>query len=98
MNVGWIGVFLFAGMLIAAGRNVTSHFAGGSPLGYLFMGLFWSCILFNYTEISFGRTNVFGFLISLMVVYGPFIQTQKVADASEEPEEADGPQSRAFAG
>jgi hypothetical protein len=37
------------------------------------MSLFWICLLFNYTEISFGRTNVFGLLILLMVAYGPFV-------------------------
>jgi exopolysaccharide production protein ExoQ len=98
LDTGWIGVLLFVGMLYAAGRNTTSHFAGGSPLGYLFMCLFWSCLLFNYTEIAFGRSNVFGFLILLMVVYGPFVQPVREADTSEEQNPAEGPTSRAFAG
>lgn len=98
LDTGWIGVLLFVGMLYAAGRNATSHFAGGSLLGCLFMGLFWSCLLFNYTEISFGRSNVFGMLISLIVVYGPFIQPVKEAETFGESNLADGPESPAFAG
>jgi len=75
LNEGLIGVLLFAGMLFSAGSNATSHFSGGSTFGYLFMGLFWSCLLFNYTEIAFGRSNVFGLLILLMVIIGPCPQS-----------------------
>jgi O-antigen ligase len=71
LDTGLIGLFLFAGLLYAAGRNAASHYLGGSRLGYLFLSLFWCSLLFNYTEISFGRSNVFGLIVTAMVVYGP---------------------------
>jgi O-antigen ligase len=98
LDTGLVGVLLFAGMLYAAGRNVTSHFAGGSHLGYLFLSLFWSCLLFNYTEIAFGRSNVFGMLMILMVVFGPFVPVRQETEAMEEPDQPEGANPQVFAG
>jgi O-antigen ligase len=70
LNTGWIGVILLLCLLYAAGRNVVSQLSQGHAIGYLFMGLFWSILLFNYTEIAFGRSNVLGLLVALMAVYG----------------------------
>ena len=98
LNTGWIGVLLLAGMLYAAGRNATSQFSAGSIVGYLFMSLFWSGLLFNYTEISFNIQNVFGLLLSLMVAYGPFIQPVREAETLPERNLGDALETPAFAG
>ena len=56
LNMGWIGVLLFAGMLYAAGRNATSHFTGGSILGFLFMSFFGAaCYLITLRSLLAGQ-------------------------------------------
>jgi exopolysaccharide production protein ExoQ len=98
LNGGFIGVLLLAGLLYSTGRNATSQFSNETSVGYLFMSLFWSNLLFNYTEISFNYANVFGFLITLIVIYGPFIQPVWEAETAEEQSQAEEPDSPALAG
>jgi O-antigen ligase len=98
LNAGWIGVLLLAGMLYAAGRNTTSHFSGGSILGYLLMSLFWIFLLYNYTEIAFSRANVFGFIVALMVAYGPFVPSVREVETLPERNLGDALETPAFAG
>ncbi len=80
LDTGLLGVLLFVVMLYVAGRNAFSHYKGGSRLGCVFLSLFWSCLLFNYTEIAFGKSNVFGLIILLIVVYGPFSSASQTAE------------------
>jgi len=98
LNVGFIGLIFFVGMLFAAGRNATSHFASGSTLGYLFMALFWTSLLFNYTEIAFGRSNVFGMTVTLMAVIGPFFEPVVEVKQAQEVDQNDEEESPVFAG
>ena len=87
LNTGWIGVLLLVGVLYAAGRNVTSQFVSGSRVGYLFLGLFWSGLLYNYTEVTFHRSNVYQTLLWFMIAYGPAVQAVAKSGAFAEQSE-----------
>lgn len=69
LNTGWIGVILLFAMLASGGRKVIAHFSSGTTTGILLMSLFWSMLIYNYTESTFCRSNVVGLLLSFMAMF-----------------------------
>ena len=77
LHSGWIGVLLLLGVLVAAGRNAKSHFSQRSSVGYLFISLFLAALFYNYTEVTFNRSNVVGMLLWLMSAYGVAVTSEQ---------------------
>ncbi len=70
LHTGLIGVLLLITVLVSGGKNATSHYTAGTPIGYVLITIFWVGLLQNYTEVSFSRSNVIGFLLWLVVGFG----------------------------
>jgi len=70
LNTGWIGVFLLFAALFAAGRSATRQLASGTVTGHLFVALFLAGLFYNYSEVTFFRSNTLGLLFWLMIPYG----------------------------
>ncbi len=66
LHTGWIGVCLLLTVLLSAGQNASRQLSARSVVGNLYMGLFLSGLLYNYTEVAFNTSNVIGFCLWLM--------------------------------
>jgi exopolysaccharide production protein ExoQ len=71
LNSGLIGLaFLFA-VLVTAGKNAIRQIASGSSLGHLYLALFLSGLIYNYTEATFNVNHCVGFCLWLIAAqYG----------------------------
>jgi exopolysaccharide production protein ExoQ len=77
LHSGWIGVLLLLAVLISAGRNARNQLSHGSTVGYLFFSLFWAALFYNYTEVTFSRSNVVGMFLWLMSAYGAAVTSNQ---------------------
>jgi O-antigen ligase len=73
LNSGAIGVLLLLAVLVSAGKNAKSQLYQRSTAGYLFISLFLAALFYNYTEVTFNRSNVVGMLVWLMSASGAAI-------------------------
>jgi O-antigen ligase len=71
LNTGSIGVLLLLVVFFRAGKNATREVVLGSTIGHLFLAFVLVALIYNYTEVTFGRSNVMGLVIWLVAVYGP---------------------------
>jgi len=71
LNTGIIGVLLLLIVLFMAGKNAAREVVLGNKIGYLFLTFILVGLIYNYTEVTFGRSNVMGLVIWLVAVYGP---------------------------
>jgi hypothetical protein len=70
VDSGMIGVCLLLAILVTAGRNAVRQLAEHAVVGHLFLALFISSLFYNYTEVTFDRSDTFGLLIWLLAAYG----------------------------
>jgi O-antigen ligase len=70
LNGGAIGALLLLAILISAGKNARNQLFERSTVGYLFFSFFLAALFYNYTEVTFDRTNPVGMLLWLMSTYG----------------------------
>ena len=75
LNSGAIGVLLLLAVLVSAGKNAKRQLYQRSTAGYLFISLFLAALLYNYTEVTFNRSNVVGMLLWLMSASGAAISS-----------------------
>ena len=73
LNSGAIGVLLLLAVLVSAGKNAKRQLYQRSTAGYLFISLFLAALFYNYTEVTFNRSNVVGMLLWLMSASGAAI-------------------------
>lgn len=63
LHSGLVGVFLLLGVIVSASKNAAFHLLSFGPCGYLFASLFLAGLFYNYTEVTFNRSNMMGFLL-----------------------------------
>ncbi len=69
LNSGWIGVCLLLTVLWIAGKNASRQLSTNSAVSHLFMALFLSGLLYNYTEVAFNDSNIVGFGLWLIAAW-----------------------------
>jgi len=77
LHTGLIGVLLLLAVLASAGRNARRQLSQRSNVGYLFFSLFLLALFYNYTEVTFNRSNVVGMLLWLMSAYGVAVTSEQ---------------------
>jgi exopolysaccharide production protein ExoQ len=77
LHTGLIGVLLLLAVLASAGRNARRQLSQRSNVGYLFFSLFLVALFYNYTEVTFNRSNVVGMLLWLMSAYGVAVTSEQ---------------------
>ncbi len=70
LHSGWIGVLLLLVVLLSAGRAAARQLLDRTVVGPLFMALFLSGVIYNYTEVAFNDSNIIGFGLWLMAAFG----------------------------
>lgn len=68
LNTGVIGLFLLLGIIGTAGVNAFRSVARGEEWGAIATALFFSCVIYNYTEVGFDNMSLVGFVIWLLAV------------------------------
>ena len=70
LNLGWIGVALFAFVLVAGYRNAMAAFRLDPGAGRIKVALFVTGVVYNFTESAFRETNPiwFVFLLAAMAI------------------------------
>ena len=68
LNTGVIGLFLLFGIIGTAGMNAFRSVARGNEWGAIATALFFSCVIYNYTEVGFDNMSLVGFVIWLLAV------------------------------
>lgn len=63
LNSGLIGVGFLLVVLFTAGRNVIGQFVAGGPNASLYAALFFSGVIYNYTEADFNTNSIVGFVL-----------------------------------
>jgi len=66
LNSGLIGVALLFGVLVSVGKNAISELSGNTSLGHLYLALFVSGLIYNYTEATFNVNHPIGFCLWLI--------------------------------
>jgi exopolysaccharide production protein ExoQ len=88
LHTGAIGVLLLLTVLYCAGRTAARNLVDGTISGNLFMAVFLSGVLYNYTEVAFNSGNIIGFALWLMAALnGSLFDKIEVADHENEPSE-----------
>ncbi len=77
LNSGAIGVLLLLAVLASAGKNAKRQLYQRSTAGYLFISLFLVALFYNYTEVTFNRSNVVGMFLWLMSAYGVAVTSEQ---------------------
>jgi len=71
LNSGLIGVALVFAVLVSAGKNAINELSGNTSLGHLYLALFLSGLIYNYTEATFNVNHSIGFCLWLIAArYG----------------------------
>jgi O-antigen ligase len=68
LNLGIIGTSLLIIVLLSACRNAANQVATGSMLGPFLVTLCLSGIIYNYSEVTFGRDNPVSFGLMLAAI------------------------------
>ena len=68
LNTGVIGLILLFGIIGTAGVNAFRSVARGDEWGAIAAALFFSCVIYNYTEVGFDNLSLVGFVIWLLAV------------------------------
>lgn len=68
LNTGLIGLFLLFAVLISACKNAVRQLSMETALGHLYLALFLSGVVYNYTEATFNVENVIGFYLWLIAM------------------------------
>lgn len=63
LNSGLIGVVLLLVVLFTAGRNVLGQFVAGGTNASLYAALFFTGVIYNYTEADFNTNSIVGFVL-----------------------------------
>jgi O-antigen ligase len=84
LHSGWIGVLLLLAVLYMAGRNASRQLSASTVAGHLFIALFLSGLLYNYTEVAFNDNNIVGFALWLMAAQGGGLFARIGEDDEEE--------------
>jgi O-antigen ligase len=71
LNTGLIGATLLVLLLLTGGRSAAKRLSEGSALGALYMALFLSGVIYNYTEVTFNVNNVVCFNLWLIAINYP---------------------------
>jgi exopolysaccharide production protein ExoQ len=79
LNTGLIGATLLVLVLLKAGRRAANILSEGSALGALYMALYLSGVIYNYTEVTFNVNNVVCFSLWLVAVNYPAAAAEKSA-------------------
>ena len=88
LNLGWVGVILLAGLIIAGYRNVISAFRRPQATAFLKLGFFVAAVIYNWTEAGFRETSLvwISFLIATTIVSPQplFVRDSSIARTSLE--------------
>lgn len=68
LNTGLIGLSLLLAIVAAAGGNAVRRVISGEEGGALLAALFFSCTIYNYTEVGFSNISIVGFLMWFLAV------------------------------
>lgn len=82
LNEGLIGVGLLLAVLLAAGKSTLKQIGAGSHAAPLYAALFFSGIVYNYTEAAFGNGSVVAFGLWLVAMQGSEHAVAEVPDES----------------
>ncbi len=85
LNGGFIGLALLLARIAAAFRNTAEQLAGGSILAYLFAALLVSLLIYNYSEATFNRTHIVGFVVWLIATRWAIPVQETLEPPAEQP-------------
>ena len=68
LNGGLIGLALLLAAIAAAFRNTAEQIAAGSRLAYLYAALLLSSLIYNYSEATFNKVHIIGFVVWLIAI------------------------------
>jgi exopolysaccharide production protein ExoQ len=79
LNLGWVGIFLLAAVLVRAYRSVFRDWRNQAPAADLRLVYFLVGVVFNFTEAAYFRMQApLWFFILLAITYVPALSTPKV--------------------
>jgi exopolysaccharide production protein ExoQ len=68
LNGGLIGLALLLAIIALAARNTAEQVAAGSTLAYLYSALLMGSLIYNYSEATFNRGHIIGFVVWLIAI------------------------------
>jgi O-antigen ligase len=80
LNTGLIGLALLTGILGAAGKSLLQQVALGNRSAAIFAGLFFGCVIYNYTEVGYDNMSLVGLALWLLAIR---IKRRDVASSSK---------------
>jgi exopolysaccharide production protein ExoQ len=83
LNLGLVGLFLLAGVIIATFRKIRLQLLTNLEWGRVCLGFLAAVILYNWTEATFKGLSVLWFAFYIIALDYPKLESESIAQASE---------------